>query len=104
MLRHFEGLFELILRLMPLFDASETLLDVARAANICVFRGTAPLGAYQRALLQHVDSLLERAEWQECTITVKESSTSSVLHSFWQKPPVYKQPLCQKGGQALSLV
>ena len=48
MLRHFEGLFELILRLMPLFDASETLLDVARAANICVFRGTAPLGAYHR--------------------------------------------------------
>ena len=48
MLRHFEGLFELILWLIPLFDASEPLLDVARATNICVFRGTAPLGAYQR--------------------------------------------------------
>ena len=49
MIRHIKGLFELILRLMPPFDASEPSLGVARAANICVFRGTAPLGAYQRS-------------------------------------------------------
>ena len=45
---------------MPLFNASEPSLSVARAANICVFRGTAPLGAYQRRPITSKDSYSTR--------------------------------------------
>ena len=42
--------FELILQLVSPFDALEPSLETVRVAGIRVFRGTAPLGAYQRAM------------------------------------------------------